>query len=151
MPVKEGLWLTHSPLGLCSERAGRLEGPALRKRGILTVSSAQLCDRAEKAASDLPFQPGTCGAPRTLTSRQNGSFKESVTGTEFGYHCLSYKSCSWKRKCSHLILFHTDLKGEAGLKSIESQNESSCGEKSMKYSTMGSWALQAVIYAVFCL
>lgn len=42
-----------------------------------------------------------------------------VTGIEFGYHHLSCKfSCLYKRKCSHVILVHTDLKGEVGLKSI---------------------------------
>lgn len=60
------------------------------------------------------------------------------TGTEFGYHHLSCKfSCLYKRKCSHVILVHTDLKGEAGLKSIGIWNESWCGEKPVKYSTKG--------------
>lgn len=71
------------------------------------LASAQHFQVAEKAASDL-FIKGPF-----LISRQNGSFYWGVTGTEFG--CCQTFSC--KRKY-HVILVHSALKGEAGLKSI---------------------------------
>ena len=97
-------------------------------------------EAASVTSPDITIHQGACGAP--LGSFLHIEARElilgGVTGTEFGYHHLSCKvSCLCKRKCSHVILGHTDLKGEAGLKSIGIWNESCCGEKSVKYSTKG--------------
>lgn len=143
--MMDGLWLTHFPhWGSEVTWEGRLEVPAPGSGETRWLASAQHFFVAGEAASvaspDITIHQGACGAPlgSFLHIQARELILGSVTGTEFGYHHLSCKfSCLRKRKCSHVILVHTDLKGEAGLKSIGIWNESCCGEKLVIYSTKG--------------
>lgn len=76
---------------------------------------------ASMAPSDISIHQGACGTPAGAFPHVQAGWliPGGVTGIEFGYHHLSCKFfylC--KRKSSHVILVHADLKGEAGLKSI---------------------------------
>lgn len=136
------LWFGRNALWkLRNERGGKTGGARSRQpRKPRRLAAAQPFQEAQAVASVLPIYQGACGAPRSLSSCPGRMARSRRVWQEvsWGYHHLNYRfSCSCKRKCPHVILVHTDLKDDAGLKSVRIWNESVCGGKPMTHSTQG--------------